>query len=98
MRMYCLILALCLMGCTTGGGVSPPDTMRPVTPVVIPPPPRKEITKAEWKRLTRDCKVVGLPPNADSIPADELAVMLANARKEALEECSQRMRKLRKAR
>ncbi len=91
MRMI-LLLAACLavVGCQT-------ETRPvPVPTVVVESVPSKP-AKLD-KKLTRDCRVyeVSDVPNAESMPAGDVAIELAKLRKEALEECNRRMRKIRR--
>lgn len=98
MRMITIFLAACLAsGCGTTGKAPKAD---PVTiTVTVPqtaPAQVPQVSKKEWKKLTRDCETVEVPTDDPSKPVGDLAIDVANARKAALEECTARMRKLRK--
>jgi hypothetical protein len=84
MKMGLLLSLMLLIGCTTD-------------PVIPPPKPQVQeisLNRGELRALLRDCKVAGVPKN-DERDLEEVAVDLANARKAALEECNQRLRKAR---
>lgn len=85
-----LLIAACALNTGNQKPTPPADSVVVTQTVEVPVPAGKPVKVS--KKLTRDCDVVVFVPTGDVLKD---AVDLALARKKALEECNERMRKIR---